>query len=270
MVSNWVELSIRIRTFPSTALVALALAFSVVHTHAETTLFSAQYEGEYSGWNIKMLRTLTTDEAGRYTLRSEASNLFAVIKETSVFNLNETGIEPLHYEYFRKVFGRKKTEALVFNYTDHKAQYLKNNELAHTHTLDSFVSDPGLYQLLLQLQFQIDQPIATFEFLKRNSRKQYQFKYIGADTLTIGKKQYAAKVVERATDSNRTKIWLVPALNFAIGKLEHAEDDDDTNILMLTKYQAETEKLQTFFAKAQKQLTPTPSATPPPKYLKAK
>lgn len=217
---------------------------------ANTELFSAEYEGEYSGWDIVMVRSLSKTPEGHYILRSEAKNFFASITETSQFNLTNSGLMALEYEYYRKVFGRKKVERLAFDHTAGKAKYFKNQDLKFTHDLNKTISDPALYQLMLQLTFSTGTEAANFHFLKRKTVKDYSFSLLAEDTLSIGKQQYKALVVERKSESKRTKIWIVPEQDFTIGKIEHTDDDNDTYVLTLTKYSANKGLMTNFMAEA--------------------
>ena len=54
------------------------------------TVFSAVYEGKYSGWNITMERSLLKTAENNYILVSQSDQFFASIKETSQFTLEKT------------------------------------------------------------------------------------------------------------------------------------------------------------------------------------
>lgn len=211
-------------------------------------LYQAVYEGEYSSWDVEMTRSLTENNSGVFEFRSEAKNLFATIREQSEFTVLDGQIRPQRYEYARSVFGRKKTEVLDFDWQAASVTYLENGNAKHVHELvDANTSDPALYQLLLQLRFQNKDLTATeFEFFKRRQQKHYTFTDTGDGPITLNGKTYTAVGLVRRAEDKQTHVWLLPELDYVIGKLEH-HDDGDVYTLELTRYRADRKALEQFY-----------------------
>lgn len=247
---------------------ALCLSLIGPSCYADTEILTAEYTGEYSNWNVSMVRTLHRTEDGVYNFRSRATNAFASVTETSLFRIHNHRVGPIHYEYARKIFGRKKVEAIEFHPARNNALYLKNKKLRHTHAAPGNATDPALYQLLLQHAFKAPIETATFDFLKRNKVKNYRFDKQKEETVTIAGKPYSSVVVERRLDNKSTRIWLIPKLNNVVGKLIHTDEDGDTYSLQLKSYKANSTEMAAFYSQLDKPSAPpakTEQAAPPAK-----
>lgn len=216
------------------------------------TLFSAEYSGKFDGWKVNMRRTLTRTGAHSYTLRSKASNFFASIEETSKFHLVNDSLRPQSYVYKRKVFGRKKTEILTFDWPIKRVSYVRSDKPgSETQTaLKEHMLDPSSYQLVLQADMYMDAGKLDYQFVKRKRVKEYEFKVVGDENYTLGNERFKADLVRRENDdhSKRTTVWLLPALDYQLAKIEHF-DDGDTYQLTLKKYTSDAEGLKTFLSK---------------------
>lgn len=211
-------------------------------------LYQAVYAGEYSSWDVEMTRSLIESDPGVFEFRSEAKNLFATIREQSEFTVLNGQVRPQRYEYARSIFGRKKTEVLNFDWQAASVTYLENGKVKHVHKMiDANASDPALYQLLLQLRFQ-NQDLTTteFEFFKRRHQKHYTFTDIGDGPITLNGKTYTAVGLVRRAQDKQTHVWLLPELDYVIGKLEH-HDDGDVYTLELARYRADRKALVQFY-----------------------
>lgn len=228
-------------------LICLSVLLWLATPALSAELYKAKYEGEYSGWDITMTRTLEQLPGGNYQLQSKAKNLFATIIETSQFELTGQSITPEFYEYYRSVFGNKKTETLEFEQDKHQINYLKDKKSQFTHTQAApGLTDPALFQLQLQYAFRLDAQTAAVHFAKRKKIKHYTFQRVGEGALTFEGKRRKAIVVEHKEDEKTTRVWLLPEFNYVIGKLEH-KDEDDLYTLTLTEYQSNPAAVAKFY-----------------------
>lgn len=221
---------------------------------ASTVLFEATYKGEYSGWNVTLVRTLTQTEEGQYKLTSSAKNLFASIEESSLFNMKQNQIVPLDYRYSRKVFGTRKEEAIAYDWQKAIAQFERSDKPGKEtiHELTPGVLDPSLYQLQLQKDLFTGKKELSYRFVKRNKIKNYDFDIVREETLTLGGKERRAVVLERADvkDDRLTKVWLIPELHYQIGKIFHRDEDGDTYEIVLAHYRSDATELDQFYRDA--------------------
>lgn len=214
-------------------------------------LMSAVYEGKISGWNVELERTLTQYPDGHYRLRSYASKLFASIEETSTFILEDGHILPQEYVYKRSVFGNKSVERIVYDWDKGQAKYTRSDRKQNNteHTLKPNLLDPALYQLALQADLAKGHDGLHYRFIKRKRIEQYHLKTMANETTHLAGKKYDATVVLREDpDSDKTtKVWVAPALNHVITKIQHTDKGGDEFEITLTKLSVNEKALNKFY-----------------------
>lgn len=222
---------------------------------AETTLSRSVYKGSISGWKVEMVRTLKQTSDSHYELRSEAKNLFASIREVSEFELKDEKLRPLAYIYERKIFGRSTTEKITFDWPENSAHYTRSDRSRNntTHDIKPGMLDPALYQLAMQADLAQGGEAFSYEFVKRKRIDTYEFIKQADDTLEIGKQSYATTVVAREDrDKDKaTKIWVIPALDYQVGQIQHT-DDGDTYQIRLAEYEGDSAKLKQLYQRIAK------------------
>lgn len=223
----------------------------------EMELYSATYEGRISGFNISLDRTLTQRTDGTFQLHSEASNWFASIRETSIFRFNEQALLPLSYEFRRSVFGRRVVETISYNWDEKEAFYERSDRSRNntTHELNGQLLDPALFQLMLPIDFYAGEETVGYDFINRKRVRHYAFDLKGEEQVKLGDKEFSALLVEREDEDKRTRVWLVPNLDYQIGRIEH-QDDDDTYDIRLVKYKSNSDQLLEFYRKARSSQPP--------------
>ncbi len=219
---------------------SLLIIAIIAPTSWAETLFKATYKGEYSNLNITMVRALNKTE-GRYQLTSKATSFMARIEESSDFMLQGSTLTPLHYNYERKIFGVSKKEALDFDWGNQVVVYSKNKKAEGQQKIHAAMLDPTLYQLQLQLDLarNASKPFYNYTFARREQSKTYQFKQIGTSELAVNNTRYPVVIFTRVHEKeSETLIWLIPALDFTIGKIERTEDDGSRYQILLTDYES--------------------------------
>jgi len=180
------------QTANALALILLCFCiFMVPKGLADTPVFTATYKGKFAGWNLGMTRTLRKNTNGEYVFQSHAKNAFASITETSLFTVGNNAIVPISYEYYRKIFGKKKLETLRFESETNTAYYKKNKGPKFKHSYSGSVYDPALYQLILQLAF-LDSASGKqqFSIIKRRKLKNYAFTQKAGAPFRLNNKTY--------------------------------------------------------------------------------
>lgn len=209
------------------------------------------YKGSMSGWKVEMVRTLTHMGDGRYTLRSEAKNMFASIVENSDFTIQNQHMLPLDYLYDRRVFGRHVNEKIHFDWPSRSASYTRSDRAQNNtqHPLREHLLDPALYQLALQADLANGASDLSYVFIKRKRLETYNFKQLPAEKFQLQKKTYDALVLAREDKKKNkiTKVWILPQLNYQVGKIQHT-DEGDTYQVTLAAYDADAAKLKEFYA----------------------
>lgn len=216
----------------------------------EQVLFTSVYKGEFSGWNIKMTRTLTRKDNNQYEFSSVASNMFATIRETSQFNFESKTVLPTEYKFYRNVFGKKATETLAFDWPaktvqyEHSAKSYKNTTLP----LEKPLLDPSLYQLFVQRDVFLGEKNPVAHFVKRDRTRTYEFEFAGNTKITLAKVERPAMLYKKkSSDESETTIWLIPSLDYQIGKIIHKDEDGEEYEVEMVGYRSESQALQKFY-----------------------
>lgn len=220
------------------------------HVCFAAQLFSATYKGKYNGWNITLERSLQEVAPGQYNLASKASNFIGQLEEISDFSLLDNQLTPQQYLYNRRIFGKSNSEAVRFSWQTNEAFYTHANKSQDNRTLPlrPGLLDSALYQLQLQLDLARHKSELSYNFVKRKDIKNYRFSPVGDDTFKLNGIIYKATIVERLENSTKkTRIWLLPDLNWQIARIQHKEESGDTYTIELTRYVGDDALLNGFY-----------------------
>lgn len=218
---------------------AVFLLAPFLNVHAEEVLYTTKYEGKHSGITVKTTRTLVRTADNNYLFVSVAKALFASIEEISEFKLQDDQLIPESYQYRRSIFGTKKVEDVIFDWTNHTATYQEDGKPERTTVHEAFIGllDPSLYQLQLQRDLLNDVTNLDYHFVREKQIKNYRFKLVGKDELKVGDETHAAVKIERITDDNKkTVIWLIPELHYQMGRIQHTDEDGDQHEMHIVSH----------------------------------
>lgn len=222
-------------------------------------IFKAKYKGKISGLSIKMTRTLTQTGDNQYVFSSMAKNLFSHIDEISKFSITNNIVQVHNWGYNRSIVGVETTESINYNWKNLTAQYKhgKHPEKNHKHPLTPGLLDPSLYQLFLQADTALKNDKLEYSFVKRGRIENYVFTRLDNESISVGKKKYDAIVVTREDPDNntkkKTKAWIIPELNYQIGKIKHIDKKGSVYQIQLTGYKSNAVKLTDFYKKVAQQ-----------------
>lgn len=221
------------------AQIIISLCIFVAQLCHGETFFTATYKGKYNGWNITLERSLQEVKPGQFNLASKASNFLGQLEETSEFSLVDDQLLPRVYTYNRRILGKANSESIRFAWDTQEAFYTRANKSQDNRTLKltSGLLDPALYQLQLQRDLARHQTQLNYAFIKRKDIKSYRFSPVGTDSFTLNGVQLKATIVERLENSTKkTRIWLLPELNWQIARIQHKEESGDTYTIELARY----------------------------------
>lgn len=214
---------------------------------AEEILFSSKYSGELDGYHIVSTRKLILKDDGSYRFISVAKHTIGSITEYSDFELKDGLIYPQHYHYLRSIIGFKKEEWIDYDWGLNQATYKRKGKSKKTavHKLVHGMLDPSLYQLQLQRdawlsEGRLNDGKVDYTIIKHKKIKQMPFKKLGEDDLIVAGVTYKSiKVqVDEPGSEKITTAWLIPKLNYHIGKISHQDEDGDTYEILLEEYEA--------------------------------
>jgi len=224
-------------------LLCLALAPLV---YADNLLFKANYSGKSGGQKVKAERSLIEKGDGSYQFRSIVKHRFGTVTENTHFELIEGTIFPVDYAYNRKIIGFKRKEFTHFDWTEKKAKFEVTGkpDKAKVHDLLDGMLDPSVYQLQLQrdlnrLQGDTQEKTLEYSFVKQRKIKRMQFKQVENEALKVGQNEYMAiKLLHEVPNSKKmTLVWLIPDLNYQIGKILHVDKKGKVFTLQLESFE---------------------------------
>ncbi|MBO6556928.1 MAG: DUF3108 domain-containing protein [Pseudomonadales bacterium] len=208
----------------------IALMLSSLTDATDLQPFYAEYRGEYQGLpvNAKGIRQLTQRDDGSYELTSSASALFMNLEESTEFELINGQVVPRAYHYERKMLGKKKQEAVIFDWGSMTASHEGTTSPLTNGTLDKLG-----YQL--QLRLDVAQHLGTpdnqqtlsYLIADEEKRKDYTFSFIGEETLSTPAGELKTIVVTRyrADKDRRTTVWLAIDHHLLLVRLKQEEPD---------------------------------------------
>ncbi|WP_339064922.1 DUF3108 domain-containing protein [Teredinibacter turnerae] len=225
--------------------------------HAGEPLFTAEYEGKYSGLTITSTRQLEQLDNGKFQLNSVIKNSFASITEESQFTFDDGIMVPQSYHYKRKILAFKADENFRFDWPKATVYYEREDkpEKNREFPLELGVLDPALYQLQVQRAVAAGHTKIDVTFVKSSKIKTLHFKKTGEETLQLGDKSYQSILVERDNrdDDKETRLWIVPDLNYQIARVEHVEENGDKHSIRLTSYKSSANLSKVLYTAAKAQ-----------------
>lgn len=200
---------------------------------ATPSAFTAKYKASYSGFNINATRTLSC-EAELCTFKSVAKAKIGHIEEESKFNLVNGAITPLSYRYYQKFFLSKRKRSLEFEHDAKKALY-KDRKGTKTISYSTTAYDPMSYQYMLAQMILSGKNNVDIPIISRGKLKIKQFEVVGKETFTINNKPVETIKIEqirKQSSSRSTTIWIAPAWDGLIVKLDFSKDGDTHHLVL--------------------------------------
>ena len=218
----------------------LLLSSLVMHAPSfamELIPFRAHYSASFhQGINLSgsAVRELKPLDEGRWRLSLDARALIARIDESSLLRLDRGQIQPLEYQYQRKVLGKTQQRHARFDPDNPRLDAERAAE-GQPAPCAAPLYDNLSYQLQLWQDAQDGRQTMDYCIVDGKRVKQYAFRVVGEESLPIGDQHYATWVIERdrgAESERQTRIWLSREQPFLIVKLLQVEDGKRYQILL--------------------------------------
>lgn len=246
-------------TFKYISLFFRITAFALI-TDAVTAqplnLITAEYKGKYSGMVITSERTLRKTGEDTYEFHSKISNFLGNIRESSYFILDsDQNFVSNEYIYQRKIAFKSKQEKIIFDWDQKRAFYTrkKKPEKNREHKIAPGMLDVSLYQLKLQRDLANGKTDLKYVLVKPNKIKLMEFALKATESIELMGSSVQAIKVERVNldDTAETTIWVIPSLNYQIGRIDHKDKQGDKYTILLSSYEADTRSLANFYTPSQ-------------------
>lgn len=208
--------------------------FSFANTATDNdflTPYSATYSTVWKkGISVKVegKQSLNKSADGVWEFVFTADSFIASLKETSRFTVQDHQIIPLNYHYQSKVFGKKKTADLTFDWQNHQVlNDIKDKPWYLTippNTLDKLSIQLQVRQDLKQGKNEFDYRIADGGYIKN-----WRFKREKRETINTKLGRVSAIKITRIDNldsGKRTYFWFAPKFDYLLVKLEHNADGE--------------------------------------------
>ncbi|MGB1238221.1 MAG: DUF3108 domain-containing protein [Pseudomonadales bacterium] len=183
----------------------------------------------------KLVRTLTRNGDGTWTMNDNISASVATIKEKSHFKLAGDDFQTLNYSYYEKKLFKKRSNKISFDWNAMKA----TNSAGKTFAIKPQTLDSLNYQLKLQQDLQRGvRGKFSYQYVKKDKLDNIAFIELGQEQIKTPSGTVNAIKLQRDRGANAkrvTYIWLDPANNFIITKLQQTEPDGKSYSLVLEK-----------------------------------
>lgn len=218
----------------------IILLFCALPLRADESLpvaFEAEFTIFKKGIEVaKIHRRLEHLANGDYVYRSEthstglASIFYKLhIVEESRWTQHEQYLRSLHYSYNRIRKKKEKHRTIVFDWENHRANYVHNGK-ASTVELQDGMTDKLLYQINLMRDLKIGQHPESYTVVGGGGVKTYYFAYLGEELVEtpIGRFNTVKIVRQKPGEGESIILWCAKALHYLPIKIESKERDSIT------------------------------------------
>ncbi|MEH6451927.1 MAG: DUF3108 domain-containing protein [Psychromonas sp.] len=199
---------------------------SMIPFHAEYQLFHGSKNLGSGYYKLEKL----ADGQFKMGYQSAGSWLFLedIRTETSYFAWQDEKLQPHNYQMQRQGSGPSFSANVKFIAADNKvlAQY-KDSKVEHV--WQGVLFDPLLYHLQLRLDVESGKQDMHYQVAYKTNLRDYHYKVVETELLELTLGNYQAIKVERIRhpDSKKeTLLWLIPELNYVLGRVAHYENGD--------------------------------------------
>lgn len=220
-------------------LLALASASPAAVT-AELEAFRASYSARYGAlpFSAGAVRELRR-EGDHWLFSSELDAGVVSLRQETELTAGEK-VRPLHYRYRQRGLAGRRDRLITFDYA--AGQVRRSGDKHRQHPLTGPSWDPLGWQLALRQDLLGDHPRPAASYSYRVSDgggyESYDFVNAGREPLTVPAGTFAALKLERrheADDKSATTLWLAPALDYLLLRLELVDDSGRQLSVTLTE-----------------------------------
>lgn len=202
--------------------------------------FSASYSVRYSilPFSVTGMRSLQRQD-DKWLLRSELKALVASIGQETLLNGGPGGrMQPLRYSYWQRgVAGRRDR---ILDFDRERGLVLRSGDKLRQQPLLEPAWDPLSWQLALRRDLSAGDQTPGSRYRYRitdgGEYKEYDFELVERVEVQVPAGDFEALLLERRFDESErrlTRVWLAPALDYLLVRLELADDDGATLHLAL-------------------------------------
>lgn len=175
---------------------------------------------------IKAVRSLKELQNGQYRIELNAKTLLAKSSEFAEFSWKNCTSTPNQYSYYRKGFGKKKTNLIEFNWAKKQAtSHYKKQQYTYPLTPDTMdkISQAFSIQCLLSK----GHPEMSFTVAEKNKTKVMRYIVNGQETISTSIGSVNAIKVSRIhrNPERSTSLWFATDHNYTLIKMIQTQDN---------------------------------------------
>jgi len=201
--------------------------------------YNVMRRGSVRGTATKQLLLSASQSMIEISYSSDASYLIFSDRRTelSQFSFEEGHLLSNFYRFTREGTGKERNQLLHFDQLN-KIVSNGNGEIRiNANEFSAKLLDPLSYQLLMQIALKKGKPIPQYNVVNRNGNtRTYSFEILGEEEIELPIGRYTAIKLLRKSESKKryTYVWMIPTLNYVLGKLQLIEEEKESFMLQLT------------------------------------
>ncbi len=180
------------------------------------------------------IRELKRQENGQWLLSHTVESSLLGLKETSLFDWQQSQPKPKVYQLKQSSVGKKKSELLEFDWTELQVHH-QTNKPAGILDIPAGTFDKLTYQLKLRQDLLNGQEPGIYSVAEKRKLKEYGFILLGSEQLDtpVGKLNTVKIKRDRGPNSKReTFLWLAKDWDYLLVKIEQQEKGKNYEVVM--------------------------------------
>lgn len=218
----------------------------VLEANAEQIrLYDAHYEGEVEGFSFDTVRSLYQEDETTFGFISVSKRPLAYLREAARVKLLNGVLVPMNYEYKAKILGIRRDHSINFNWIGKYARFERSDKPEKNENIPIVAGFLDPLSMQLEIQRAAIQGLDQVEvsYIRKDSTRNETFrKQPTRETLTLEGKQLQTVMYSSSYRDKETRIYLVPALSYAIGRIVYVDDEGDEAEAKLYKYRVNDEE----------------------------
>ncbi len=196
---------------------------------SEIKPYKASYTAKYN-WLLPFsgtaTRELSQSKDGTWIISHKVTSSVIKLEESSHFQLEDSHIIPLRYQYLQTGLGKKRTTLIEFDWDNAKITGSSSKKGSFGYDLPLATLDKLTYQLQLRRELMAGNRPGTYRVADKRRLKEYAFELLGEELLDtkLGKlNTLKFKRVRDQKTKRKTLIWLAKDWDYMLVQLHQTE-----------------------------------------------
>ena len=185
--------------------ILLASIFSV--NAIELPYYEAKYKFESDEINITGVREFKKNSEG-YEIKFQASNLFAGMSFSSLFDLEDSKVIPKSYDVKIRPKLLNRDQFIEFDYINNEILSKGSNSWSESLKKNILIVDPLNVQIMIRTLIKQNKKRFTINIvdMQKGGYKEYDFEVLGNEKCIFNKEELNCVVLQRSRDESNRKV----------------------------------------------------------------